>query len=132
MLSKNKKGINILTVNKLGVIYFLLQNQVSFKSLMSSLELGGLKNESTTLYDNSENISDFLKSDCVGLIVSYLCNINKIKLVKVEGVGYLEIFDGVDIPINEIANEFFLSNVSTIKRLASMAEPKLLKSVMGL
>ena len=113
---KNKAGKNILSLKKLEVIYYLLQHQSIMKELLERLNIGDLKEYKSTLYDLSSRISDYKEIDDIGGSISYLCTLNKIKLINLDGIAYFEINDFHENEFESEASDFLKSNIDKIKK----------------
>ncbi|MDD9156969.1 hypothetical protein PVK64_12360 [Aliivibrio sp. S4TY2] len=129
---KNNNGRNILTLKKLEIIYFLIQNPAKFKEFCNLLNLGNITGYKPTLYDQSVSLIDYLDLDNIKLTVCYLINIGKLKYTNVKGIQYIDIVDDGDSDFFTDSYELLTSNINKLKKITSMTEPKLLKSLMGL
>lgn len=122
-LSKNRKGRKVLTLEKLELLYFIVNNPMLLKKISNSMDLGSVYGYQKDLYENGYQFSDIEnKSDA---LIPFLL-LTESKKVRLNDEGMIEI---LELPDLKSSSEFLDKNLSILKKLAALNESKLVSLV---
>ena len=128
----NSRGRKILTIKKLEALYFIVKNPVVMNHVLELNNFGALANFSESLYDDSLRKSDFQHLDQIGVAIAILCDRGLIKLINTEKEIFVCSNNDLLDHINDSASELLSKNYRKIKKIASLPETKLVKSILDL
>ncbi|HAE62504.1 MAG TPA: hypothetical protein DCG38_09260 [Eubacteriaceae bacterium] len=122
-LSKNRSGRNILTLEKLELLYLIVNNPILLKKISNAMDLGSVYGYQQDLYENGYQFSDIKnKSDA---IIPFLL-LTESKKVRLNDEGMIEALELLDF---KSSSEFLDKNLSILKKLAALNESKLIRLV---
>ena len=122
-LSKNRSGRKILTLEKLELLYFIVNNPMLLKKISNAMDLGSVYGYQQDLYENGYQFSDIKsKSD---VIIPFLL-LTDSKKVRLNDKGMIEALELTDF---KSSSEFLDKNLSILKKLAALNESKLVSLV---
>lgn len=122
-LSENRSGRKILTLEKLELLYFIVNNPMLLKKISNAMDLGSVYGYQQDLYENGYQFSDIKsKSDA---IIPFLL-LTESKKVRLNDEGMIE---ALELPDFKSSSEFLDKNISILKKLAALNESKLVRLV---
>jgi hypothetical protein len=122
-LYKNKNGKMILTIKKLEMLYFIINNPFLLIRITKGLQLGTVVGYQRDLYEKGFQLSDINNRSEALAAFSFLRELNKVSL---SNDGAIEVND---ISAINSSSEYLCNNLSIFKKLASMTEAKLIALV---
>jgi len=128
----NRLGRKILTIKKLEIMYFLIQNPLVMDSVLRGNKIGKLQGYSGSLYDDSMRRSDFEEMNIIGLTIPHLQSEGIVHLDKKDEGIFVTCDPNLANEINDGISNLLSLNLEKIRKLASLTESKLQKSLMGL
>jgi len=129
----NTKNKNILTIEKLKLLFLLACNPKLLNSVSLKLIGKGIRSVKSSLYDESSSISDLKYRDETSIIIAYMCKENFLQVVNKDDVNFIEISTKTDeLPevIDSSAPKHLSTNINLIKRLINKSEPQLIKAIL--
>jgi len=122
-LSENRSGRKILTLEKLELLYFIINNPLLLKKISNAMDLGSVYGYQEDLYENGYQFSDIKnKSD---VIIPFLL-LTESKKICLNDEGMIE---ALELPNFKSSSAFLDKNLSLLKKLASLNESKLIRLV---
>lgn len=122
-LSKNRTGKKILSVEKLEILYFIVNNPFLLKRISNVLSLGNVEGYQQDLYEKGYQFSDIRDRSEALIPFVFLKELNKVGLSQ---DGFIEIKELTNI---STSSEYLNNNLPIFKKLASLTEAKLIKVV---
>lgn len=122
-LSVNRSGRKILTLEKLELLYLIVNNPILLKKISRAMDLGSVYGYQQDLYENGYQFSDIKnKSD---VIIPFLL-LTESKKVFLNDEGMIE---ALELPDLNSSSEFLDKNLSILKKLAALNENTLIRLV---
>jgi hypothetical protein len=122
-LSKNRTGKKVLSVEKLEILYFIVNNPFLLKRISNVLNLGNVEGYQQDLYEKGYQFSDIRDRSEALIPFVFLKELNKVGLSQ---DGFIEIKELTNI---STSSEYLNNNLKIFKKLASLTEDKLIKIV---
>ncbi|AMJ75345.1 hypothetical protein [Alteromonas stellipolaris] len=122
-LSKNRTGKKVLSVEKLEILYFIINNPFLLKRISNVLNLGNVEGYQQDLYEKGYQFSDIRDRSEALIPFVFLKELNKVGLSQ---DGFIEIKELTNI---STSSEYLNNNLPIFKKLASLTEAKLIKVV---
>jgi hypothetical protein len=122
-LHKNRTGKKVLTIEKLELLYFIVNNPFLLKRITNTLNIGTVVGYQKDLYEKGYQFSDIRNRSEAVISFAFL---QGLKQVSLNDEGIIEIND---LPNLNSSSEYLRNNLPIFKKLVVLTEAKLIKLV---